>query len=45
MTESYTFSDFDIEDLLNNHAYEIAEILEQTYDDINEELKGVDFGE
>lgn len=37
--ESYTFSDVEIEDLLNNHAYEIAEIIEKAYIDINNEIK------
>ena len=44
--ESYTFSDVEIEDLLNNHAYEMAEILSNAYDDIYNELKNEgDFSE
>ena len=41
MNNNYTFSNFEIEDLLNNHAYEIAELLENTYNEINIELKEV----
>ena len=37
--ESYTFSEIEIEDLLNNHAYEMAEILSKAYDDLYNELK------
>ncbi len=33
------FTNIEIEDLMNNHAYELAEIIEQAYDDINVELK------
>jgi hypothetical protein len=44
--ESYAFSDVEIEDLLNNHAYEMAEILSTAYDDIYNELKNEgDFSE
>ena len=37
--ETYTFSDIEIEDIMNNHAYEVAEIIEKAYIDINNELK------
>ena len=44
--ESYTFSDVEIEDLLNNHAYEMDEILSTAYDDIyNELMNEGDFSE
>ncbi len=33
------FTSIEIEDLMNNHAYEMAEIIEQAYIDINNELK------
>ena len=33
------FTSVEIEDLMNNHAYELAEIIEQAYIDINNELK------
>ena len=36
---SSTFTSVEIEDLLNNHAYEMAEIIEQAYVDISNELK------
>ena len=39
--ETYTFTDIEIEDLLNNHAYEMAEIIERTFNEINTELKEV----
>jgi len=41
MTDTYTFTELEIEDLLNNQAYEIAEMLENTYDDLSSELKEV----
>ena len=37
--DSNTFTSIEIEDLMNNHAYELAEIIEQAYIDINNELK------
>ena len=37
--DSDMFTNIEIEDLMNNHAYELAEIIEQAYDDINAELK------
>ena len=37
--DSCNFSSVEIEDLLNTHAYEVAEIIEQAYADINIELK------
>ena len=37
--DSYVFSTVEIEDLLHNHAYEMAEIIEQAYVDISNELK------
>ena len=44
--ETYTFSNVEIEDLLNNHAYEMAEILNNTYEDLYNELKNEgDFNE
>lgn len=36
---SSTFTSVEIEDLMNNHAYELAEIIEQAYIDINNEIK------
>ena len=41
MIETYNFSDIEIEDLMNNHAYEMAEIIEQTYIELEKELKDV----
>lgn len=41
MNDSYNFSSIEIEDLMNNHAYEVAEILEQAYSDIQSELTNV----
>ena len=41
MTENYTFSNIEIEDLLHNHAYEMAEIIEKAYVDIENEIKNV----
>ena len=45
MTDTFTFTELDIEDLLNNHAYEIAELLEKTYEDIDKELREVEVNE
>ncbi len=39
MTGNYIFSEMEIEDLLHNHAYEIAEIIEQAYVDIENEIR------
>jgi hypothetical protein len=39
MVENYTFSEIEIEDLLHNHAYEMAEIIEKAYIDIENELR------
>ncbi len=39
MVENYTFSEIEIEDLLHNHAYEMAEIIEKAYNDIENELR------
>ena len=39
MTDSYNFSSVEIEDLLNKHAYEVAELIEQAYNDLENELK------
>ena len=41
MTETYTFTNFEVEDLLHSHAYEIAEMLENTYDEMEKQLKEV----
>ena len=44
--ETYTFSDIEIDDIMNNHTYEMAEILSKAHDDIYTELKDVgDFNE
>ena len=46
MVDTFVFSDIEIDDLLNNRAYEIAELLEKTYEDLDDELKNVgDFSE
>ena len=37
----YDFTALEVEDLLKTHAYEIAEILEKTYDDLDKEIKEV----
>ena len=37
--DSCNFSSVEIEDLLNTQGYEVAEIIEQAYADINIELK------
>ena len=37
--ETYTFTEPEIEDLLNYHAYEIGEIINNAYTDIENELR------
>jgi hypothetical protein len=45
MTETYEFSQMEIEDLLHNHEYEIEAMLNQMYNDISKELKEDDDNE
>ena len=37
--ETYNFSSYEIEDILNNHAYELAEIIEKAYVDIENSIR------